>query len=283
MKLAGYIKIVTILIVDFAAACNFLGVEFAILVTAGIALYAWLGEYLSLLKAGAIKMDNLGTYEKSKLTCALDNLSKDVLRHANVDISRLKVSVIPSECINAYAYGFRNIGVTRAMLNHCDDATLCAVLGHEVSHIINLDAVISRTVFASVTVIMGALIVLSFCSVSFVWLIFAALCAAKLCGGLFSMFLFQGFSKLIRGSFLLMQHALLFIYQALMGIVSRRHEYRADRFSCELGYGPQLSYFLSRFIEGQESRQKTLTDIIYASHPATYKRILRIEQGATED
>ena len=64
----------------------------------------------------------------------------------------------------------------------------------------------------------------------------------------------------------------------VMGIVSRGNEFRADRYACSLGYGTQLKYFLSRFMDGQDGRTRTIRDILYASHPDTYKRMEKIEQ-----
>lgn len=282
MKLHGYLRIVVFLLVFFALSHSILGVEAAALMTLGIVLYAWLGEYLALLKDGAIRMDHLRDYEKNRLSCAMENLAEDVQRVSNTNISNLRMHVIPSDKINAYAYGFRNIGVTRAMLNNCDDATLCAVLAHEVSHTACMDAVLYRLVFAGVTVVIAALICLSAVSTSVIWILFAVLCALRLCGGLFSMILFQGFSKLVKGYFTLLQRVVLFVYQAVMACVSRQCEFRADRYSCELGYGPQLSYFLQRFVESQETGPKSLQEVIYSSHPPTHKRILRIEQNCTD-
>lgn len=282
MKLHGYLRIVVFLLVFFALSYSILGVEAAALLTLGITLYAWLGEYLALLKDGAIRMDHLCDYEKNRLSCALENLTEDVQRVSGTDISKLRLHVIPSDNINACAYGFRNIGVTRAMLSNCDDATLCAVVAHEVSHTFCMDAVFYRLVFASITILIASLICLSVASTSVIWILFAVLCALGLCGGLFSMFLFQGFSKLVKGYFTLMQRVVLFVYQAVMACVSRQCEFRADHYSCELGYGPQLSYFLQRFVESQETGPKSLQEVIYSSHPSTHKRILRIEQNCTD-
>lgn len=281
VTLWGIVKNLSILIADFALAHYFLGTELAIALTAGIALYTYLGEYLALLKDRAIRPKHLPSWERSKLTCALANLSEDVQRVSGKNISNLKISVIPSDSINAYAYGFRNIAVTRGLLSNCDDATLCSVLAHEVSHVRNMDPIFSRAMFASVTLMTVALIVLSFFSSAVLWIIFALLCLLGLCGGLFSMFLFQGLSKLVKGCFTLAQRVLIFLYQAIFGLISRRCEYRADRYSCQLGYGPQLSYFLSRFVERQELAPATLHELIYASHPPTGKRIARIEQQNT--
>lgn len=278
MKIIGIIKIITILLIDFLLGYNLIGIEAALIIVIGMMLYAWLGEYIALLKDGAINVNNLGDYEKTKLNRAHTFLAEDIKRVVGADISKVRLHVIPTEEINAFCYGFNNVAITRSALNVCDDMTLCSVLGHEMSHLLSMDAVVNRLIFANITLVIIGIAVGSFVSMSLLWIVFIILCVCGVCGSVLSMYLFHGIKKLVKGMFTAIQYLLLFLYQILMGVVSRACEFRSDRFSCELGYGPQLSYFLTRFIEGQETRQKTLNEILYASHPATYKRILRIEQ-----
>lgn len=281
IRIVGVTKLIGILLVDFFLAYYILGVKVALLNTVGIMLYGWLGEYIGLLKDGAIRLDYLNDYERVKLLRVHNCLIDDVKRVSGSDISRLKLHIIPSDDINACAYGFNNVGITRATLNCCDETILCSVLGHEISHILNMDAVVNRLIFANVTLVIVGLIMASFITVSFMWIVFIILCAFGICGGLFSMFIFHGTKKLVKGTFTVLQHVVLFIYKVVIGIASRSCEFRADKYSCELGYGPQLSYFLNRFVGGQESTQRSLTEILYNSHPATYKRVFRIEQNCS--
>lgn len=65
-----------------------------------------------------------------------------------------------------------------------------------------------------------------------------------------------------------------------MGLVSRSCEFRADKYSCQLGYGSQLSYFLNHFVGGQGQEQRSIHQILYASHPDTEKRVMRIKEYA---
>lgn len=278
MRLGGIVKISVALLVDFLLIYDILGVEAALIITVGIMLYAWLGEYIALFKDGTVSLNHLDDYERSRLTRVHEYLTEDVKRVSGADISGLRLHVIPSDDINAYAYGFHNVSITRSVLASCDDMTLCSVLGHEVSHILNMDAVFHRVIFANVTLVIIGLMVVSFISVSFLWILFLILCILGICGGLFSMLVFHGIRKLVKGTFTVIQHLVLFIYQTVMGLVSRRCEFRADKYSVQLGYGSQLSYFLTRFAVGQEPRQKTLNEILYASHPAAYKRVQKIEQ-----
>ena len=142
MRILGLAKIIGILLTDFLIAYNTMGTEAALLITGGVELFAWLGEYLALLKEGAIRIDCLNGYEKSKLIIAHNCLKDDVKRVSGADVSRLRIHLIPSDEINAYAYGFNNVAITRGALNCCDETTLCSVLRHEISHIVNMDAVV---------------------------------------------------------------------------------------------------------------------------------------------
>lgn len=279
MKFSGLLKTAAVLGIDFLAAYYLVGWEIALILTVGVLLYALFGEYLALWKDGAIAMNHLQEQERTKLSMAHTHLGMDISRTDRVDISRIHFRVIPSDEINAFAYGLRNVAVTRGTLRCTDDATLCAVLAHELSHTFHMDAIFSRVVFATVTLIIVGLIVASFATTSVLWIIFAALCGLGICGGLLSLLFFRGMTNFVTGFFNLLQRGVVFIYQTAMGFVNRACEYRADRYSCRLGYGHQLSYFLTRFVQASEGRQKTLAEVIYATHPATHKRVLRIEQG----
>ena len=74
--------------------------------------------------------------------------------------------------MNATAYGFNCVSVTRGTFDNADPITLNAVLAHEVSHILNFDAEFNRAVFCSVTLLVGALSVMSFAMVAIIFLIF---------------------------------------------------------------------------------------------------------------
>lgn len=278
MRARGIIKIALASAGDFAILYYLIGIKWTVIVTVLIILLAWLGEYIDVLKDGGICINELGNYERDKLKRSFTMLSDNVKNKSGIHISNLKLHVIPSDDINAFAYGFRNMAVTRGMLNNCDEFTIDAVLAHEVSHILNLDAVFNRIVFLNITFMIFAMLAMSFIASSAVWVIFFILCILGICGGFASLFLFSGISKLIKGFFNLLQRGIVFMYKSLMALGSRGCEYRADRYATDLGYGMQLKYYLSRFASGDEQRKKSLSDIIYSTHPASHKRIYRIEQ-----
>ncbi len=276
MRAKGIIKIILVLLFDFVLFYSIFG-SIGAIVGVGIILFgAWIGEYIALIKDNAIALKNSREYERMKLMYSIEMLTENIKEKSAININKLKVHIIPTDQMNAYAYGFQNIGITRGILNACDELTINAVLSHEISHILCLDAVFSRIIFMNITLLIVSLIVLSFMTTSFIWILFFILCLIGICGGVLSVFFFSSFSKLVKGYFNLIQRIILFFYQTIMGLVSRKCEYRADSYAVTLGYALELNYFLSRFVEEQDGRQRTLSDILYATHPATYKRIQRI-------
>ena len=278
MRIRGIMKVMAALVVDFVLCYIGTGAVLAAIVTGGIFFYAWIGESIAVFRDRAVSLEHLNDYERLRLVRVKDSLTEDVRRVFGEDISNLKLYVTASDQMNAYAYGFQSVAVTRAVLNSCDDATVCAVLGHEVSHILNMDAVFHRIIFANVMLILGGLIAGSFICMSVIWILFLILCLFGVCTGIFSMLIFHGVRKIVKGTFTAVQYCVVFLYQAVMGLISRRGEFRADWCSCQLGYRSQLRYFLTRFVEGQEPERQSLHEILYATHPPVRKRLQRIEQ-----
>lgn len=279
MRIGGWLKITAVLLADAFLVYKLFGYVGSAVIISVLLFYAWIGEHIDLLRDGAISVENMNDYERTRMEHLQKYLMEDVRRLSDIDISGIRLHVIPSNVPNACAYGFRHIAVTRPALDNCDDATLCAVLAHEVSHILCLDAVFRRIMFANVT---GLILYLSICSlVSMSFLLIAFLFLA-LCfhffRGFFGILLFQGLGKAVRGVYSVLQYGILFLYRTVMGLVSRTSEFRADSFSCSLGYGQQLQYYLERFADQQDQERRFLREILYATHPATWQRIARIEQ-----
>lgn len=277
MRIQGLLKILAILVLNFLLMYFILGIEIAVILICGVMLYAWLGEYIDVSKDNAIHLDELNDYQRIKLHRVRDDLVQEVKNISNENISGMKLCVVPSSQMNAFSYGFSNIGVTRGTLEACDESTLKAVLGHEISHMLYMDTVFHRIVLADITLTVVGLGIASFLVSSFLWIVFILLGFVGICRGYASTFLFSRGIKAVKGIFSIVQRFVVFAYQVLLAAVSRGCEYRADQYSVTLGYGPQLSYFLNRFIMEQEEHRKTLNEILYDSHPATVKRIQRIK------
>lgn len=277
MKFHGLIKVIIFLLIDYFVIYNLLGFCGSIVIIIAILIYAFCGEYIELFKIGAIDLNDLPKYDKDRLIQIQNHLSKEVKDTLDYDITNMKLHVIPSDEINAFCYGIKNIAITRAAYDTCDDMMLYSVLMHEISHMIYFDTIVKRIAFANITLIFFMLTVYLLISSFFLWIIFIILCLFGLCKGFVSYLIFNGIRHVIKGVFTTFQYIILFIYNAIMAMVSRSSEYRADKLSWTLGYGDELSYFLQHFQNNQNLNNQTILDIIYASHPPTSKRIMRLE------
>lgn len=69
------------------------------------------------------------------------------------------------------------------------------------------------------------------------------------------------------------------ILWALWAVYSRQSEYEADGFAARHGYGPALSRALGR-LSRPGYRGVGLTATVWSTHPATRRRLARIERQA---
>lgn len=270
----GILKVALVLALDFVAIYSLFENPYIASIAVGvISVYVLFGGYLALLKEGAVISKKLPAFQSNKLEAAKTQLVADVKSVSGANISGLKLYLVPGDNMNATAYGFNCVSVTRGTFDNADPITLNAVLAHEVSHILNFDAEFNRAVFCSVTLLVGALSVMSFAMMAIIFLIFLVLSCFRSWLGVMA---FRGTTKAVGGIFSLLQHGVVMIYRSLLSLASRRAEYRSDKYSCMLGYGVQLSHFLA-IAEPANQRQLTLTEAMYRSHPPTPKRIARLE------
>lgn len=275
-RLFGIIKVALVLAVDFVAIYSLFEDPYIASAAVGvISLYVLFGGYLALLKEGAVSSKKLPVHQRNRLEAAKAQLISDVKSVSGTNISGLKLYLVPGDHdMNATAYGFNCVSVTRGTLDNTDPITLIAVVAHEVSHIQSLDAEFNRAVFCSVTLLVAALSIMSFASIAIIFLIFLILSCFRSWLGVMA---FQGTTKVVGGLFSLLQRSVVMIYRSLLSLASRHAEYRSDKYSCMLGYGVQLSHFLA-LAEPNSQRQLTLTEAMYRSHPPTPKRIARLER-----
>lgn len=275
-KIVGLVRACILLTINFFVFCSVFKAEWALGITTIIAIVSYAGEYLSLSKDRAIPVQKLDSYYRSKLESSYQLLCEQGNR-AGVDLRYLRLYMIPDERINAYSYGHNHIGVTKGLLA-LDDTSIAGVLAHESAHCLIADSFIKRILFCDITIIIFGLSIIGFLSTGFLWIVFALLCFFGLCGGVLSFFITGFLSKMIRYFITGFQYLSLFIYQITVGMISRNMEYSADRFATkELNFGNELSFFLNRF-SLEDGEPKTFRDIMYASHPASNKRIKKIEE-----
>ena len=88
---------------------------------------------------------------------------------------------------------------------------------------------------------------------------------------------YRGIQSCFKGVFCVIQRIIVVGYFIIIGAISRHNEYRADYYSCRLGYGLQLANFLE-LAAPESSRKFSLTEVLYRSHPPTPKRLAKIEK-----
>ncbi len=278
MKISGIIKVMFIIVMDFLCIYYIAGVEISIILISVVGIYVWMGEYLDIYKNHGWKADKRLDYESIKFVHSYTYLSEYIFEKEGINVKNIKLCILPSDDINAFACGFKHIAVTSGALKNTDEMTLSAILAHEISHIINLDVVFKRIAFFNIFVIIVCLTILSAISGILIWGAFFVLCFFGICKGDVSLFVVSGISKALKAFFAGMQKVIVVTFQIIIGIVSRRSEYRADNYAVQLGYGLQLQYFLSRFVSIEQQRKRTLQDVLYDTHPAPEKRIAKLQK-----
>lgn len=274
IRLPGLVKVAAVLVLDFSALfALFDNLPVAAAVTGAMTLYVWLGGYLALWKERAVRWDRLPAYEHARLSGAKQQLVQDVKDASAADLSGLRLYLVPDESLNATAYGGNCISVTRGTLDNTAPVTLNAVLTHEASHTLQCDPEWNRALFCSISLLVGALSVLSAVFLVLFFLLFLLLRCFRSWLGIMA---FQGTAKVVRGFFHLIQRGIVTAFHTLLGLASRHAEYRCDLYACRLGYGLQLAHFLA-LAAPESHRQGTLTEALYRSHPPTAKRIARLE------
>lgn len=281
IRLPGILKVASVLLVEFLTVyALFNNPSIAGVVTGIVSLYVWLGGYLSLFKEGAVRADKLPNYERSRLESAKSQLVGAVKDISSADISNIKLYLIPGDSeMQATAYGANCVSVSRGAFDNTDPLTLNAVLGHEISHTLNLDAEFSRAVFSAILLLCGAMSVVSF---AFMVVIFLVFLVCSFFRSWFGVVAFRGTTKAVGGIFSLFQKGIVVVYRAVASGVSRAAEYRADMYSAQLGYGLQLAHFLS-YAAVESNRRLSLTEALYRTHPATPKRVARLEAYVSEE
>lgn len=174
-------------------------------------------------------------------------------RHQDNDISaNVQLYIADDENVNAYAVGRRIVCLTQGAVNACDDETLCALLAHEFGHLSHHDSEANLMIYLGMLPVGILEKIIRF---------FTFFTAVKLL-----------YYVYVAGPCWLLKQ----LIRLLQAIGSQAAENGADAFCVHIGYGRALKYFMEviSYSEGKSS----LLDSIFASHPASDKRVRHIEQ-----
>lgn len=241
-------------------------------------LYAFLiGELCARKKYGTRLCNTVNDIQSEKLQrCFLRVKTKATQRYHNVP-QNTKVYIVPDSRIQAYAFGWRSIGVTEGALN-LDVRTLEALIAHEYGHIVNGDSVLNMTLTASAFGVIAIIAFYQFALIAIVYLFIIIACLLGLLKLSFLSYLITtkltGFLKKIGE---VVQHGALHLCQIIIKAFSRKGELMADSFACSLGYAFYLRRFLERF-DNDAPHRETLFDALYETHPPRDVRLRNLNK-----
>ncbi len=196
-----------------------------------------------------------------------------VLGTANVPQDKYLLTVSDDSAPNAFAAGGSIVTVTRGALTVLPPNELRGVLAHELGHHLGLHSVgLLLGYWFGMPVLVLSNLGYALARVAY-W--FTAVFAA------FAFPLATIIGLVIGTIFRVLAWALLALQRlaaAIARFIGQQSEYIADRAAVELGYGPELSSALSRFMHlGLEEPATSMSAQIFATHPPLATRINRIQ------
>jgi len=272
MRGRGYIYSIIILLADVLLTPFVGGILALIAVIYALVLGEWLGRQ----KMGAIACDSLSGRNKQKLSSCFERVKTKVEQESKHVSKRVKVYYIPSDEINAYAFGWRSIGVTAGTLN-LDNKTVETLIAHEYGHLVNGDAVLNMVLMVNA---LGIVTILASYQFVFLVMIYLFILFAYLIGMMrFSFLSYFISNKIIEGIRAVgnfFRLVVLRLCEILICLVGRKGELLADGYACKLGYGFYLQNFLTRY--AQDRQIHGFIDVLYRTHPAKELRIANLSR-----
>lgn len=224
---------------------------------------------------------NREDYYKDRIIKACDNLERKYKAIYN-KTPKIKVKLIDSQIKNAVIFSDNVIVLTTELLENSDNDELEGVIAHEWGHMHNGDTIYNQLSFTNAVVsnnIEVGIILRSMLG------LFAIVNHVPFVGTVLGLFLIIFFGPFIGICFLFaILSSFLSTFEAL---ISQRQEYLADQFALSLDAGDGLLTFLYADMKQQENFFKIMSvgsmlnstlKSIYRSHPASEKRIKRLEK-----
>ena len=189
-----------------------------------------------------------------------------VCKRGGLAISDYNLYVSNMNVMNAFAIGRNNIAVTLPLLNNMRIQEIAGILAHEMGHIQNRDT--STALLTSTMSSFGNLVVKIY---SYITLLLQLIGFIPIIGW---------FAAILSWFFLIQIWLFQFLMQLPLHIItmfsSREDEYEADLYACEIGLGRELYNGLAIITQGEA--KMGFAARLLSSHPATRKRLERIQQ-----
>ena len=177
---------------------------------------------------------------------------------------------------NAVTFGFNTVGITEGMMKQASDEELKGVICHEVGHISHYDFVYQVLLFSME----------SFGSRCLYGIFLIPALVFGIIGSMVSAlvpalgFLGEPAGKFWWGLYKLLHFVIYGISRIVDVNINKYSEYRCDAYAVRYGCGSGLLSFLYRLKRAEEMRgeRPTFTEYVMSTHPATEKRIVRLEK-----
>ena len=183
---------------------------------------------------------------------------------------KVKLYYFEDDSVNAFCLGSRTVIINTGLLTLPKEC-IKAIIAHEFGHIATQDSLTNLALIVSNWLIYFLVSIISF----FVFIFFA----------IFDLLIFSALFKVEVNRFYIARFfkgLLMLVYKLWLeiGILltlasSRKKEYKADEYARSLGYGASLAVALGH-IDRDISLNASVLETIYATHPKTSKRILKL-------
>lgn len=183
-------------------------------------------------------------------------------------LAAYKLYVMDKEFCNAFAFGDNHICVTRPLLTALDDTELAGIMAHEAGHLHNGDTNISIYLAG-----------MDFCGNLALNLLIGITKVCEILSNIpipFMSILIAIFSIAVAIPTMLVQFLVCVPANLVMLFFSRRNEYKADRYACDVGLGKGLYEGLACICYGET--KPGFLDQMWSTHPVTEKRLDKIEK-----
>ncbi|EWH22680.1 zinc metalloprotease HtpX [Bacillus haynesii] len=241
--------------------------------------YGWLGDWRNRIRLGLRRPAT--SYEKNYLS----EINYEVYTGVQRQYPKLKkaeIFLVNDDTVNAFALGFKTIGLTTAAISSLTKEELKAVIAHEYAHLANKDTlylILFNTSFTILSIGLFPFYIIGFFIAIILGVVEGLLGSSdtSMSSGLVKLFF-----KTINWFYL--QYYRTGFYIVNFG--SRDFEYRADEIAAKAGYADGLLSFFYKIEQENADARKGFLALLASTHPYTSYRIENIEKfmsAASED
>lgn len=247
-----------------------------------------IGEWILREREHYVKLEeaNISFSERERISTLFNEVYKTAISADPAISDKVILFIKEDNELNAFAMGRRTICITTGLLTLTDNQ-IKAVLGHEFGHLSHKDT--DLTLVINIANWLTNIIFLGVWGLLYICKLFTKLLqiiSSSFNEGIIDFILFILEATIEFLAFILIkifQKLWLFFGNLLMYATSRGAEYKADEFSCELGYYVGLISFFNLLPDSTQGKKSTFKKIISglttitSTHPVTWKRIDNIK------